>query len=215
MRGEVAAGPRDRPSPSGKLTAAWLERVRIEGGVVHEGRRQVAEGVLRVTVKDTDVPWPRASPTGTGARSWAVSKRLNGIQRRFTVPHGSRLTLADARRAAIRLLDELSDGRDPTKERRNAREPGSRGAARIGRAWTRRARRGVRVQVACRPGNAHGRSARPTSCGVPRSAPLPSTSSRSASLASAGRPRREAGAMTGWHALRYLRTVLAGRSAES
>src|SRR5690349_13109020 len=137
MRCEVAALAREIVlRPQGKLTASWLERVRIEAGVVYDGRRVVAEGVLRVTVKDTDVPGLELRLTGTGARSWAVSRRVNGVQRRFTVPHGGRLSLAEARRAAIRLLDELAEGRDPTAERRDARNRARASQLGIGRAWT-------------------------------------------------------------------------------
>src|SRR3954469_17320587 len=137
MRCEVAALAREIVlRPQGKLTASWLERVRIEAGVVHEGPRLVAEGVLRVTVKDTDVPGLELRLTGTGARSWAVSKRVNGVQRRFTIPDGGRLSLAEARRAAIRLLDDLADGRDPTAERRNDRKRARLERLGIGRAWT-------------------------------------------------------------------------------
>ena len=146
--------------PHGKLTASWLERIRVEAGVLYEGRQMVAEGVLRVTVKDTDVPGLELRLTGTGARAWAVSKRVNGIQRRFTVPHGGRLSLAEARRAAIRLLDELAAGRDPTMEQRNARNQAR--AARLemgvpGRSSSSSTSTGPRSRYRC--ANVLGRSA--------------------------------------------------------
>src|SRR4051812_15656406 len=108
--------------PTGKLTAAWLDRVRLDGGALHEGRNLVAKDIARASIKDSDVPGLELRITATGARSWAVSKRVAGVQRRFTIPNGSRLTLAEARRAAIGLLDDLADGRDPTEERRGARK---------------------------------------------------------------------------------------------
>src|SRR4051794_15344905 len=122
--------------PTGKLTAAWLDRVRIADGALHDNRNLVATDVARATVKDTDVPGLELRITATGARSWAVSKRVAGVQRRFTIPNGSRLTLAEARRSAISLLDHLADGRDPTEERRGARKSARLERLGIGRAWT-------------------------------------------------------------------------------
>jgi hypothetical protein len=32
--------------PEGKLTAAWLDRIRIEAGALYEGRKLVAKDIL-------------------------------------------------------------------------------------------------------------------------------------------------------------------------
>ena len=57
-----------------QLTAAWLATVKVPPGHV------------RMTIKDTNVPGLEMRLSATGNRSWAVSKRLDGAQRRFTIP---------------------------------------------------------------------------------------------------------------------------------
>src|SRR4051794_36556067 len=197
--------------PEGKLTAAWLDRVRVEAGAVYEGRRLVAEGVLRVTVKDTDVPGLELRLTAGGSRAWAVSKRVSGVQRRFTIPDGGRLSLAEARRAAIRLLDDLADGRDPTAERRDDRKRARLERLGKGRAWTLKGlvdEYGAKVAVPARQ-----RSWADRRVHILREfrdlARLPLAEITDAHLwrvldAATARGSQ----VSGWHALRYLRTVL-------
>ena len=197
--------------PEGKLTAAWLDRVRVEAGAIYEGRRLVAEGVLRVTVKDTDVPGLELRLTAGGSRAWAVSKRVSGVQRRFTIPDGGRLSLAEARRAGIRLLDDLADGRDPTAEKREGRKRARLERLGIGRAWTLESivdQYGAKVAVPARQ-----RSWTDRRTHILREfrelADLPVAEIADAHLwrvldaaIARGSP------VSGWHALRYLRTVL-------
>ena len=123
--------------PKGKLTAAWLDRLKIEeGGQLFEGRELIAEDVARVTVKDTDVRGLELRISSTGARSWAVSRRVSGVQRRFTIPNGAGLTLAEARKRAEALRTDVEGGRDPTEERRQARKGARMARLGFGRAWT-------------------------------------------------------------------------------
>jgi integrase len=197
--------------PQGKLTAAWLDRVAIEGGSLFEGRQVVAEDVGRVTVKDTDVPGLEMRLTGGGVRSWAVSKRVNGIQRRFTLPEGARLSLAEARRNAIKLLDAIADGRDPTAERRETRKQAQLARLGIGRAWTLEAlveEYGAKVAAPAKQKSWLDRRAH-----ILREfrdlAALPAAEITDAHLwrvldAATARDAQ----VSGWHALRYLRTVL-------
>ena len=198
--------------PSGKLTAAWLDRVRIEGGTVYEGRQVVDEDVARVTVKDTDVRGLELRMSASGARSWAVSKRLNGIQRRFTIPGGDRLTLAEARRAGIKLLDDLQDGRDPTADRRDARKTARLAKFGVGRAWTLEQLLDEYGAKVAEP--AGQRSWLERRAHVLREfrdlSSLPMQEVTDAHLWRVLDAATARGAKVGgWHALRYLRTVLA------
>lgn len=115
---------RERGKP---LTAAELARIERDG---------LPEGVERLTVKDSEVKGLELRLSAKGGRSWAVSKRVAGQQRRFTLPHSSRLSLAEARRAAIALLDEVHRGRDPIRERREARQKAKLARLGIGVAWS-------------------------------------------------------------------------------
>ena len=47
-----------------------------------------------------------------------MSKRLNGAQRRFTIPHSAGMTLAEARAAARVLIVDLQRGNDPIAEKK-------------------------------------------------------------------------------------------------
>ena len=116
--------------PKGKLTAAWLDRLKIEDRKLFEGREPIAEDVGRVTVKDTDVRGLELRMSSSGARAWAVSRRLDGIQRRFTLPNSSMLTLAEAR--ARRGRAQCRREPRPRPDRGPARGPQGRpdGAAR-------------------------------------------------------------------------------------
>ncbi len=91
-------------------------------------RRGVPEGADRLRVNDTEVRGLHLRLSRTGARSWAVTKKVNGRVRRFTIPNSERMTLAEARRAAIALLADLARGRDPVAERRARREQARREA---------------------------------------------------------------------------------------
>src|SRR4051794_3921112 len=198
--------------PTGKLTSAWLDRVRMEHGTLHEGRNLIAEDVARVTVKDSDVSGLELRITARGARSWAISKRVAGMQRRFTIPDGKHLTLAEARRAAIRLLDDLADGRDPTEERRDARKNARLERLGIGRAWT---VEGLVDEYGAKvAGPAGQRSWEERRAHVLREfrelTPLAAEDVTDAHLWRVLDAATARGAKVGgWHALRYLRTVLA------
>lgn len=106
------------------LTAAELERVTVPAGAT------------RVTVKDTEVAGLELRLSATGARSWAVSKRVHGIQRRFTIPNSAGLSLAEARKAGREVLAQLDRGRDPVAERREARTKARLARLGVGKAWT-------------------------------------------------------------------------------
>ena len=84
-------------------------------------RRGVPDGVDRLRVNDTDVRGLHLRLSRTGARSWALTKKVDGRVRRFTIPDSDRMTLAQARRAAIALLAQLAGGHDPVAERRERR----------------------------------------------------------------------------------------------
>ena len=181
-------------------------------GKLYEGRKLVAEDVVRVTVKDTDVSGLELRISGTGARSWAVSKRVAGAQRRFTIPNGARLTLAEARKAAIKLLDDVADGRDPTEERREARKATRMARFGIGRAWT---IEGLVDEYGAKVAAPAGqRSWEERRAHVLREfrevAGLPVAEVTDAHLWRVLDAATARGAKVGgWHALRYLRTVLA------
>jgi hypothetical protein len=198
--------------PRGKLAAAWLDRIAIESGSLLEGRQVVAEDVGRVTVKDTDVPGLEMRLTASGVRSWAVSKRVNGIQRRFTLPEGARLSLAEARRNAIKLLDAIADGRDPTAERRETRKRAQLARLGIGRAWTLEAlieEYGAKVAAPAKQKSWLDRRAHILREFLDLAA-LPVPEITNAHLWRVLDAATARGAqVSGWHALRYLRTVLA------
>ena len=83
--------------PSGKLTAAWLDRVRIEGGTVYEGRQVVDEDVACVTVKDTDV---RGLELRMSASRRQVMGRFQAFERNSASVHHSRWRPVDVSRGA-------------------------------------------------------------------------------------------------------------------
>lgn len=122
--------------PPGKLTAAWLDRIRIENGLAYEGRNAIADGIVRVTIKDTDVRGLELRLSSTGARSWAVCRRVKGVQKRHTIPNSSDFSLAEARKAAEALRTAVNEGRDPTQERRETRQKAQLAKLGIGKAWT-------------------------------------------------------------------------------
>jgi integrase len=58
----------------------------------------------------------------SGARSWAVRYRLHGKSRKFTIGDFPTFGLADARAEARKVLQAVTDGRDPTRERKARRQ---------------------------------------------------------------------------------------------
>ena len=59
----------------------------------------------------------RVAPTGS--KTWSLNIRADGVMRRFDV--GKELGLADARKKAATLRQQINDGGDPTAERREQR----------------------------------------------------------------------------------------------
>jgi hypothetical protein len=99
----------------------------------------VPSGAKRRTVGDNGpggVPGPELRLTANGARARAISRRIGGAQRRFTIEGSARMGLADARRAAVALPSTLDAGTAPTAERRAARTRAALVRIGIGRAWT-------------------------------------------------------------------------------
>ena len=68
---------------------------------------------------DGAVPGLRLRIAPSGAKSWSLAMRANGIMRRFDVGQG--LTLGDARKKAEELRLAIRGGADPTAARRTAR----------------------------------------------------------------------------------------------
>ena len=68
---------------------------------------------------DGAVPGLRLRIAPSGAKSWSLAMRANGIMRRFDVGLG--LTLGDARKKAQELRLAIKGGADPTADRRTAR----------------------------------------------------------------------------------------------
>ena len=123
--------------PPAKLTAPWLNEIRIDhAGTLYCGRELIAEDVRRVTVKDTKVAGLELRISATGARSWAVSRRVMGIQRRFTLEDSAGLSLAEARAKAEALRADVGRGRDPTNERRQERKAARLARLGVGKGWT-------------------------------------------------------------------------------
>jgi integrase len=198
--------------PPGKLTAPWLNEIRIEDGALYRGRELVAEDVRRVTVKDTNVVGLELRISATGARSWAVSRRVKGIQRRFTIEDSAGLTLAQAREKALALRADTSRGRDPTDERRQERKAARLAKLGVGKAWTIEtllAEYGEKVAVPARQRSWEERRGH-----VLREfrdlAGLPIGDLDDALIWRVLDAATARGAKVGgWHALRYLRSVLA------
>jgi integrase len=109
-----------------RVTAAALAVVerRWRAGELHSGAG-------RLTVKDSDVTGLELRLSRTGARSWAISLRVDGQQRRFTIPSSADLSLAEARDAGQDLRNAIRRGADPTAERREQRRTSAR-AKRLG-----------------------------------------------------------------------------------
>lgn len=80
----------------------------------------------RLTIKDTEVTGLELRLSRQGGRSWAVSMRVHGIQRRFTLTDSSEMSLADARHAARELRVAVRNGADPTERKRQERRVAAR-----------------------------------------------------------------------------------------
>ncbi|MCZ6592157.1 MAG: tyrosine-type recombinase/integrase [Alphaproteobacteria bacterium] len=76
----------------------------------------------RLEYRDTGVPglWLRVSDHGR--KSWGVTYRLNGRQRRLTIGTYPTLSLADARDNARKVLREVGIGNDPAEEKQQQRK---------------------------------------------------------------------------------------------
>src|SRR4051794_13385394 len=98
---------------SGRLTAKALEAIERRW-------RDAFPDALRLKVKDTDERGLELRRSRTGARSWALSKRVDRRQRRFTIPNSAQMSLADARAAARELRRLVDQKRDPLQEKREA-----------------------------------------------------------------------------------------------
>ncbi len=75
----------------------------------------------RVEYRDTTTPglWLRVS--ATGRKTFGVTYRVNGVQRRDTIGKYQAFSLADARKEALRRQREAMLGNDPAAERYDAR----------------------------------------------------------------------------------------------
>ena len=78
--------------------------------------------VGRLEYRDTTVPglWLRVSDHGR--KSWGITYRLNGRQRRLTLSTYPMLSLADARDQARKALREVGVGNDPAEEKQQLRK---------------------------------------------------------------------------------------------
>jgi hypothetical protein len=115
----------ERVYPNGwknnKVTASALATV--------ERRWKVGElypDAGRLTIKDSDVTGLELRLSRSGVPSWAISMRVDGQQRRFTIPNSAELSLAEARDAGRDLRSAVRKGADPTAERREQRRLAAR-----------------------------------------------------------------------------------------
>ncbi len=72
-----------------------------------------------IELVDGAVAGLRLRVTPTGSKTWSLNIRANGVMRRFDV--GKELGLADARKKATTLRQQINDGGDPTADRREQR----------------------------------------------------------------------------------------------
>ncbi len=73
------------------------------------------------TFVDTVMPGLQLRVRASGAKSWGVRYRKAGIRRRLTIGAYPNLGLAAARKAARRMLTEVTTGGDPAAEKRKER----------------------------------------------------------------------------------------------
>jgi integrase len=74
----------------------------------------------RLEIPDGAMPGLYLIVQPSGAKSWAVRYRLGQRTRKMTLGPLERVTLADARKAALDALDVAAEGRDPAIEARDA-----------------------------------------------------------------------------------------------
>lgn len=79
---------------------------------------------------DGAVPGLRLRVTPAGTRSWSLNIRVSGVMRRVDV--GAGLGLAEARKKATELRRRISEGADPTAEKRAARRQAKDAHAGVG-----------------------------------------------------------------------------------
>lgn len=72
-----------------------------------------------IELVDGAVPGLRLRILPSGSKSWSLAMRANGVMRRFDV--GTNLGLSNARTKAQELRRQISEGADPTEEKRAAR----------------------------------------------------------------------------------------------
>lgn len=72
-----------------------------------------------IELVDGAVAGLRLRVTPAGSKTWSLNIRANGVMRRFDV--GKELGLADARKKATALRQQINDGGDPTAEKREQR----------------------------------------------------------------------------------------------
>jgi integrase len=72
-----------------------------------------------IELVDGAVAGLRLRVTPAGSKTWSLNIRANGVMRRFDV--GKELGLADARKKATTLRQQINDGGDPTAEKREQR----------------------------------------------------------------------------------------------
>lgn len=78
--------------------------------------------VGRVEYRDTVIPGLWLRMTDHGRKTWGVTYRLNGRQRRLTMGTYPGLSLADAREKARKALREVGIGNDPAEEKQQLRK---------------------------------------------------------------------------------------------
>jgi integrase len=93
------------------MTKALTTR-RVESARATDRRREIPDGLLRGL-------YLIVQPSG--ARSWAVRYRHNGSPRKHTLGNYPALDLAHAREAAAKALRQVQEGRDPCREKKQAR----------------------------------------------------------------------------------------------
>ncbi|PRY23157.1 site-specific recombinase XerD [Aliiruegeria haliotis] len=76
----------------------------------------------RLELTDTKCRGLNFRYTAKGERTWSIRLKVHGRDRRFVLGHYPAMSLSDARDTAGRLRAEVTAGRDPVAERREARQ---------------------------------------------------------------------------------------------
>src|SRR5690554_5015701 len=71
----------------------------------------------RDTYRDDKIPALELRVTPTGAKTFAVRRRVNGTARRYTIGRFPDITVEQARRKASEMLGEIASGIDPSASR--------------------------------------------------------------------------------------------------